>query len=62
MTCGTKACDDEATVRVFWPGQTGDHCGTHALALANLAEHMGFALTLQALFINPRPPRPPEAA
>lgn len=37
-------CKAEATVEVFWPGQTTHACDRHAQGITRLAVAMGFAV------------------
>ena len=47
-TCKSKEkgeqCTADATVTVFWPGQTTESCDRHHQGQLNVAQTMGFAL------------------
>jgi hypothetical protein len=53
MKCRANNCESEATVVVYWPGQTTMQCAVHALAAANVAEAMGFKLATRIYTIEP---------
>lgn len=50
--CKTATCNDLATVRVFWPGQTSDMCAQCALRAKGVAAAMGFPLSV-AIIVPP---------
>lgn len=42
MKCQQEGCEAEATVEVFWPGQTTLQCARHAQSIVGLGSTMGF--------------------
>ena len=49
MKCCHDKCEQEATLEVFWPGQTKIMCAVDGLRAVNLGAHMGFNVTLRPL-------------
>ena len=46
MKCATHDCMDDAAIRAYWPGQTKDFCVPCAMRAVNVAEAMGFQLSV----------------
>lgn len=54
MKCGTVTCDAARLYRIHWPGKTIELCKPCALRAANIADAMGFTLTVDP--IDPETP------
>lgn len=39
-----KACEEQATMTIFWPGKTTGACAKHAQEIQTAAKFIGFAL------------------
>lgn len=49
IKCHSRTCDKAPTVVVYWPGQTCEMCAECAARALNVAQAMGFVLTVSAL-------------
>lgn len=46
MKCNQHECENPVVFTVHWPGQTTRACAKHAAALVDVANVMGFKLTI----------------
>jgi len=47
-------CQNEATLEVFWPGQTTQQCQEHEQQLQGMAMVMGFPLDSRPIVAEPK--------